>query len=127
VEATYEKLRDRKLQTEQGIEKLKSFCEKVAGWKKEMTEIGEEKYPIYEAIKLVLSDLEKKKAINFIDELIGHLENKKLVFPGWQLQRDVRRKMKEEIRIKLLSKFKNYRNKIDDLTEKIFVALEGLE
>lgn len=127
VEATYEKLRDRKLETEQGIEKLKIFCEKVAGWKKEMNEIGEEKYPIYEAIKLVLPDLEKKKAINFIDELIGHLESKKLVFPGWQLQRDVRRKVKEEMRIKLLSKFKNYRNKIDDLTEKIFVALEGLE
>jgi type I restriction enzyme R subunit len=127
VEATYEKLRDRKLQTEQGIEKLKSFCEKVAGWKREMAEIGEEKYPIYEAIKLVLPDLEKKRAINFIDELIGHLESKKLVFPGWQLQRDVRRKVKEEIRIKLLSKFKNYRNKIDDLTEKVFVALEGLK
>jgi len=127
VEATYEKLRDRKLETEQGIEKLKSFCEKVADWKKEMAEIGEEKYPIYEAIKLVLPDLEKKKVIVFIAEVTCHLESKKLVFPGWQLQRDVRRKVKEEIRIKLLSKFKNYRNKIDDLTEKIFVALEGLE
>lgn len=127
VEATYEKLRDKKLETEKGIKKLREFCEKVADWKREMGEIGEEKYPIYEAIKLVLPDLDKNKVIDFVDELQAHLENKKLVFPGWQLQRDVRRKVKEEIRIKLISRFKNYRNKIDDLTEKVFAALEVME
>jgi type I restriction enzyme R subunit len=127
VENTYERLRNRKIETEKGIEKLKAYCERVTEWKREMDEVGKDKYPVYEAIKLVLPDLEKKRTIDFINELISHLENRKLVFPGWKLQRDVRRKVKEEIRIKVISRFKDYKNKIDDLTEKTFGALEGLK
>lgn len=127
VEATYEKLRERKIETEKGIEKLKDFCQRVADWKKEREDIGEDKYPIYEAIKLILPDMEKGKIVDFVNGFVAHLEGKKLIFLGWQLQRDVRRKVKEEIRIKLISKFKNYRSKSDELTERIFTALEGIE
>ena len=43
------------------------------------------------------------------------------------MQRDVRRKVRAEIRLLLLSNFRNYRDKIDELTEGIFGALEGVK
>jgi len=42
------------------------------------------------------------------------------------MQRDVRRKVRVETRLLLLSKFRNYRDKIDELTEGIFGALEEI-
>jgi type I restriction enzyme R subunit len=126
VERTYEELRTRKIETEEAIKRLLGFSEKIVKWKKEEEEIGKERYPLYEAIKSVLPELEKRKAIDFINSLLTHLENKKLRFKGWQLQRDIRRKVKAEIRLLLLSKFRNYRRKVDELTEGLFEALEGI-
>jgi type I restriction enzyme R subunit len=127
VEDTYERLRTRKLETERGIEKLKAYCERVADWKREMNEVGEDKYPVFEAIKTILPDMERARIIDFANDLLDRLEAKKLRFTGWQQQREVRRKVKEEIRIKAIAKFKDHKNEIDDLTEKIFAALEGYE
>jgi type I restriction enzyme R subunit len=126
VERTYEELRTRKIEIEEGIRRALGFSEKIVKWKKEEEEIGKDRYPLYEAIKTVLPELEKRKAVDFINSLLTHLENKKLRFKGWQLQRDIRRKVKAEIRLLLLSKFRNYRRKVDELTERLFEALEGI-
>jgi type I restriction enzyme R subunit len=126
VERTYEELRTRKIEIEKAIKRGLDFSEKIVKWKKEEEEIGKERYPLYEAIKTVLPELEKQKAIDFINSLLTHLENKKLLFKGWQFQRDIRRKVKAEIRLLLLSKFRNYRRKVDELTEGLFGALEGI-
>jgi mannitol-1-phosphate/altronate dehydrogenase len=74
----------------------------------------------------MVPELEKQKAIDFINSLLSHLENKKLRFKGWQLQRDIRQKVKVEIMLLLLSKFRNYRQKVDELTDVLFEALEGI-
>jgi type I restriction enzyme R subunit len=125
VEKTYEELRNRRIKTEEAIKKLFDFSERIIEWKKEEKEIGKDKYPIYEAIKSILPKIEKQRAINFINNLLIRLENKKLLFKGWQLQRDVRRKVKAETRLSLLSEFRDYKSKIDELTDKVFEALEG--
>jgi len=126
VERTYEELRTRKIETGEAVKRLLGISEKIVKWKKEEEEIGKDRYPLYEAIKSVLPELEKQKAIDFINSLLTHLENKKLHFKGWQLQRDIRRKVKAEIRLLLLSKFRNYRRKVDELIEGVFGALEGI-
>ena len=127
VEKTYEELRNRRIKTEEAIKKLFDFSERIIEWKKEEKEIGKDKYPIYEAIKSILPKIEKQRAINFINNLLIRLENEKLLFKGWQLQRDVRRKVKAETRLSLLSEFRDYKSKIDELTDKVFEALEGIE
>lgn len=127
VERTYEALRNREVETEKAVQRLLSISEKIVEWKREEEEIGKDKYPLYEAIKSVLPEVEKQRVVDFIGNLILYLENRNLLFKGWQQQRDVRRKVKAEIRIQLLSRFKNYRCKIDELTEKIFEALEGIK
>ena len=126
VETTYEELRTRKIETGKAIEKLLNFSERIAEWKREEKEIGKDKYPLYEALKTVLPDMEKQKTIDFINSLSSRLEKQGLLFEGWQQQRDVRRKVKAETRLLLLSEYKDYRSKIDELTERIFGALEGM-
>jgi type I restriction enzyme R subunit len=126
VERTYEELRNRKIETEEAVKRILDFSERIVKWKREEKEIGKEKYPLYEALKNVLPEIEKQRAINFISDLLTHLERQKLLFKGWQLQRDVRRKVKAEIRLLLLSKFKDYGSKIDELTDSTFEALEGI-
>jgi len=126
VERTYEELRNRRIETGEAVQRLLNISERIVKWKKEEEEIGKDKYPIYEAIKSILPKIEKQRAIAFIDNLLIHLENKKLLFKGWQLQRDVQRKVRAETRLLLLSKFRNYRDKIDELTEAIFGALLGI-
>jgi type I restriction enzyme R subunit len=126
VERTYEELRTRKIEIEEAIRRGIVFSEKIVKWKKEEEEIGKERYPLYEALKIVLPELDKQDAVDFINSLLSHLENKKLRFKGWQLQRDIRRKIRMEIRLLLLSKFKNYRQKIDEMTDVLFEALEGM-
>jgi len=123
VERAYEELRHRKTVTEETIQKISGFAKRIVEWKKEREEIGKDRYPIYEAIKSILPDIEKKKVISFIDTLLTHLRRRKLLFKGWQQQRDVRRKVKGEIRLLLLSRFKDRRSKIDDLMESVFRAL----
>ena len=127
VEETYEEIRARKTATAEILRKLLDFSERIAKWKKEEQEIGKDKYPIYEAIKTVVSDIDKGKAVAFIDSLLIHLRQRGLIFKGWQLQRDVRRKAKAEVRVFLLSTFRNYRAKIDELTDKIFESLEEIK
>ncbi|MCP8308591.1 MAG: HsdR family type I site-specific deoxyribonuclease [archaeon] len=126
VEMTYEELRARKIEIGEAVQRLLSISEKIVEWKREEKEIGKDKYPIYEALKIVLPKIEKQKAITFINNLLTHLEKKRLLFKGWQLQRDVRRKVMAEIRLMLLSEFRDYRSKVDELTEGIFGALEGM-
>jgi type I restriction enzyme R subunit len=126
VKRTYEELRTRKIEIEEAIRRGIVFSEKIVKWKKEEEEIGKERYPLYEALKIVLPELDKQEAVDFINSLLSHLENKKLRFKGWQLQRDIRRKIRMEIRLLLLSKFKNYRQKIDEMTDVLFEALEGM-
>jgi len=104
-----------------------NISERIVEWKKEEEEIGKDKYPLYEAIKSILPEIEKQIAIAFINNLLTTLENKKLLFEGWQLQRDVRRKVRAEIRLLLLPKFRDYRDKIDELADRIFEALEGIK
>jgi len=126
VERTYEDLRNRRIETEEAVQRLLAISEKIVKWKREEEEIGKDKYPLYEAIKNILPEIEKQEAISFIDSLFAHLEKKNLLFKGWQLQRDIRRRVKAEIRLLLLSKFRNYKSKVDELTEGIFGALEGI-
>lgn len=126
VEKTYEYLRTRKIKTEEAVQRLLNISEKIVKWKREEKELGKDKYPLYEAIKSVLPRIEKQRAVNFINSLSTHLEKRKMLFKGWQLQRDVRRKVKAETRLLLLSKFRDYRKKIDELTERVFGALEGI-
>jgi len=126
VEKTYEELRTRKIETEEAVRKLLDFSDKIAQWKKEEKEIGKDKYPLYEALKTVLPDIAKQRAIAFISNLSSYLEKAGLLFEGWQLQRDVRRKVRAETRLLVLSEYKDYRTKIDELTERLFAALEGI-
>jgi type I restriction enzyme R subunit len=126
VERTYEELRSRRIETKEAMKRILDFSERIVKWKKEEEEIGKEKYPLYEALKNILPEIEKPKVINFINDLLIHLEKKKLLFKGWQLQRDVRRKVKAEIRVLLLSKLRCYGSRIDELTDSAFGALEGM-
>ena len=123
IERTYEELRLRKTVTEETMRKIVKLAERIVEWKKEEREIGKDKYPIYEAIKSVLPDVDKNRVISFVNKLFSHLKTMKLIFDGWQQQRDVRRKVKGEIRLMLLANFRDKKDKIDDLMESIFRAL----
>jgi len=127
VERTYDELRTRKIDTEEAVRKALDLSERIALWKREEKEIGKDKYPLYEALKTILPDLEKQRAVTFINNLSDHLEKSGLLFEGWQLQRDVRRKVKSETRLLLLSEYKEHRDKIDELTEQVFGAMEGMQ
>jgi len=127
VELIYQKLREKKEATEREIERLREMCKKVVDWKKEKEEIGEDIHPLYEAIKGTVPDLQKERIIGFTNDLLSHLRKEKYLFSGWQFQREIRRNVRGEIRIMLLSKMKNHREEIDDLTDNIFEALEGEE
>jgi type I restriction enzyme R subunit len=126
VEKTYEELRARKEATAQAVKQLSDISEKIVGWKQEEKEIGKERYPVYEAIKAIIPEMKREKAVDFVGGLLAHLEGKGLIFKGWQVQRDVRRKVKAETRVLLLSGFKNYKTKVDELTDRIVEALEGI-
>ena len=126
VEKTYEELRTRKIKTRETIDKLLDYSQKIIEWKKEEKEIGKDKYPIFEAMKTILPDLDKQTALTTINTLLKRLEEKELLFNGWQQQRDIRRRIRAEIRLQLLSQFKNHRNKIDDLKEAIYESMEML-
>lgn len=126
IERTYEELRTRKVVTEEVIRKLLDMSERIVEWKREEKRIGKDKYPIYEAVKSIVPDVENERVIDFINSLIAHLEKEGLFFDGWQQQRGVRRRVKGEIRLMLLSKFRDKRSKIDDLMDAVFAALEEM-
>lgn len=127
VERTYEELRTRKIDTEEAVKQALDFSERISEWKREESEIGKDKYPLYEALKTVLPDLEKERVVTFVKHLKDRLNELSLLFDGWQQQRDVRRKIRAETRLLILSEFKDHRDKIDDLTDQVFGALEGTE
>lgn len=124
VEKTYEDLRAKKIEVKEAIQKILDFSHSIVEWQKEENEIGKDKYPLYEAIKIVLPNVEKQKAIFFINKLQAHLDQKGLLFKNWQEQRDVKRKVKDETRLLLLSEFKENRSRIDDLRDAVVDALE---
>ncbi|MEM2983423.1 MAG: HsdR family type I site-specific deoxyribonuclease, partial [Candidatus Bathyarchaeia archaeon] len=126
VEETYRDLRTRKIKTEEAIKKLLEYANRIAGWKREEKEIGADKYPIYESLKTILPEIEKQTALSFTNNLLNNLQKKGLTFKGWQIQRDVRRRVRAEIRLLLLREFKEHRDRIDELEEGIFKSLEGL-
>jgi type I restriction enzyme R subunit len=126
VETTYQELRAKKAEVKEVVQKLLGISEKIAEWKREEAEIGKDRYPVYEAIISIVPEAGKQKAVSFVNELLSHLTKKGMLFEGWQQQRDVRRKVKAEVRVLLLSKFKEHKIKIDKLTESMFEALEGI-
>jgi type I restriction enzyme R subunit len=127
VERVYEDLRNRKIEVEEAVRKAQNFSEQIVRWKMEEEEVGREKYPVYEALKNVVPDVERQRALLFTDRLLTHLGDRKLLFKGWQQQREVRRGIMAETRLLLLSEFKDHRDKVDALTERVFEALEGVE
>lgn len=127
VERTYEELRTRKIKTEEAMQKLLGMGKRIVEWKEEEKELGKDRYPVYEALKSVIPEIEKQRAVKFIEDLLLHLKEKKLIFKGWQHQRDIRRKVRGELRLLLLANFKDKRNKIDDLSESIFGSLEEMK
>ncbi|MBC7328465.1 HsdR family type I site-specific deoxyribonuclease, partial [bacterium] len=90
IEAVYEALRFRKIEVEEAYNRIKELSEEVIKWKDEEKEIGKEKHPIYEAIKSKLPNKEKGEILQFVDSLLSHLRDKKLLFNGWHLQKSVR-------------------------------------
>lgn len=126
IERTYKRLRERKVVTEEVMKKLLDIGERIVQWRTEEEEIGSEKYPIYEAIKSMLPDLPKETTLTFTEDLLNGLRKSKLLFKGWQRQRDVRRRVRGQIRFNLISAFKERGDKVDDLMESISGALEGI-
>jgi len=124
IERSYENLRDRRIQTKEAMEKYVDISQRIVEWKKEEVEIGKDKYPIYETMKIVLPDLDKQSAISIINLMMNRLRNKGLLFNGWQQQREVRRRIRAETMLLLLSNLKEHKEKIDDLLDKTFEALE---
>jgi type I restriction enzyme R subunit len=127
IERTYEELRFRKTLTKETIQKILGLAERIMKWKREEEGIGKNRYPIYEAVKSVLPGVKKQHVISFIDSLLSHLKEKKLLFKGWQQQRGVRRRVRGEVRLLVLSKFKDKRSKVDELTENVYRTLGGIE
>jgi hypothetical protein len=126
VQKTCDDLRAKKIEIKEAIQKAFDFSAKIGEWKKQKEKVGEDKYPIYEAVKSVIPDADDSKTIAFSTDLLNHLKGKKLLFDGWNKQRDVRRRIKAEMRFLLLSKFKEYKSKIDELEDAMFASLEGM-
>ena len=127
VERTYEELRTRKIETEEAIQRLLTIGRKIVEWKKNERRIGRDRYAVYEALIAVIPELDEQVALEFVDTLLRHLRGSGLLFRGWRQQRDIRRKVRCETRLMLLSRLKRWRSRIDDLTEGVFRALEGIE
>lgn len=127
VQKTYEELRAKKIETKEAVQRALDFSSKITDWKKQKEKIGPDKYPVYETIKATIPNSDEQTVITFTTELLDHLKSRHLIFEGWHTQRDVRRKVKAETRILLLANFKQYKNKIDDLGEGIFNALEEMK
>jgi len=126
VENAYEELRSREEINAQTIQKLLGLLEKVVIWKQKENEIGKENYPIYEAIKSVVPEIEDRKAVELIDSLFSNLRSKGLLFEDWQNQREVRKQAREEIAIMLYSKLREHKDKSEELGNKIFEAIKWI-
>ncbi|RKY01568.1 hypothetical protein DRP77_09485 [Candidatus Poribacteria bacterium] len=126
VEEVYEELRQRKAVTEEAIKRILGIVRRIAEWKTEREQIGERRHSIYESMKSVLPDLGRDEALSFADSLIFDLRAKGLLFEGWQEQQGVRRDVRKEIRLRVLSKFRDRGQKVDELVESVFKALEEI-
>lgn len=127
VRHLYEELGRKGTQTKDTLQKLVGLTEQIAARNREEQEVGVERYPIYEALKSELPGIGKQEAIDFADRLSSGLKSQKLMFKGWQQKREVRRKVREEIRIRLLGQLKGARPRIDKLTDSVFNAMEGMK
>jgi type I restriction enzyme R subunit len=126
VVRTYEGLREKRIETREAVDQILGVAEQIVQWKKEEEEVGRERFALFEAFKGVVPDVQKALVVDFAGRLLDTLKAKNLLFEGWQEQRDVRRRVMAEIRVMLLAEFKGYKSKIDELTEAIYGALEGL-
>ncbi len=127
IENAYNDLRTRKTNVDEVMQRALDITTKMVERKKEEQKTGKEIYSIYEMIQNVTPDVPREKAIEFSDKLLNHLRTSKLLFKGWQEQREVRRRIKAEIRLKLLSEFKGRsQDVIDNLMDGVFTALEGM-
>jgi len=113
--------------TAKAVQKILDISKRIVEWKNEEKEMGKDKHPLYEAIKIIIPKTQKQQSIAFIKKLLAHLGSKNLLFKDWQAQRDIRRKVRAETRLMLLGDFKDHKSKIDDLTEGVFTALEGIK
>ena len=128
VEKVYELLKQRRIRVEEAIRRLLNIAAEIDEWKRKREELGKGVHAIMEAIMTVLSGLiSEEEATAFAKELIRDLENKKLIFKGWRKQKGVFKRVKGEVRIKLLIRFKDFRDKLDELLERIMDALEETE
>lgn len=125
VRHLYEELGQKGTKTNEVLKKLIGLTEQIAQRNREEQEVGVERYPIYEALKLELPSIDKQNATDFADNLTSGLKSQKLLFKGWQQKREIRRRVREEIRIRLL-RLKDARPKVDKLTDAVFNALEGM-
>jgi type I restriction enzyme R subunit len=126
VRGIYEELRLRKAETKDLISRLLHIAEQIAEWKREEKEIGSDRFAIYETLKSNLPEISKEAGISFATKLLERLRDQKLLFKSWQQKKDVRRKVKEEIRVLLLGNFKEARGRLDELTENLFRSLEAM-
>jgi len=124
VSRTYKNLRDRKIGTEEAVKNALKVSEQIVLWKKDEETMGKERHAIYEAFQSIIPDIGSAVTLEFATRLLDKLKASGLLFDGWQQQRDVRRKVMAETRLMLLSEFKGYRSRMDELTEAIYLALE---
>lgn len=126
VEKVFEELRRRRKLTKEVIQKILGYTERITRWKEEEQKIGRERLLLYETVKNILPEEDKERVLHFVDKLLSILRKKKLLFPGWQEQREVRKAVKREIRLHILTTFKERKDKIDELMEDLFRSLGEL-
>lgn len=127
IENVFADLRNRKKKVEEVMQTVAGISEKIVERKVKEEKVGKDIYSVYEVIENVAPEVPKEKITDFSKSLINYLQNKKLLFKGWNEQREVRRRVKAEIRLRLLAEFKGYsQNKIDNLMDGIFVVLEEI-
>jgi type I restriction enzyme, R subunit len=127
VENAYEELRRRRKNIPYYIERARDYCNRIIEWKKEEERLGSRVHRIYEYISNNVMPIDKDIIVKFANDLIKKLEEEEgLLFKGWNEKDTTRRKVRREIRLLLLERFKDtdkIKDKIDDMLDAIFKAL----
>jgi type I restriction enzyme R subunit len=127
VENAYEELRRRRENIPHYIERARDYCNRIIEWKKEEEKLGSRVHRIYEYISNNVMPIDKDIIVKFANDLIKKLEEEEgLLFKGWNEKDTTRRKVRREIRLLLLERFKDtdkIKDKIDDMLDAIFKAL----
>jgi type I restriction enzyme R subunit len=127
VENAYEELRRRRENIPHYIERAIDYCNRIIEWKKEEEKLGSRVHRIYEYISNNVMPIDKDIIVKFANDLIKKLEEEEgLLFKGWNEKDTTRRKVRREIRLLLLERFKDtdkIKDKIDDMLDAIFKAL----